>query len=61
MADLKEYDIEELEKHDEGAERQWLSINGNIVDITEYKHEHPGSDDILLEHAGSDATDAFDV
>jgi cytochrome b involved in lipid metabolism len=56
----KEYDIDELEKHDESAERQWLAINGDVVDITEYKHEHPGSDDILLEHAGSDATESFE-
>jgi cytochrome b involved in lipid metabolism len=49
----------ELEDHDEDAERQWVLIDNNVVDITDYKHQHPGGDEILLEHAGADATESF--
>lgn len=49
----------ELEEHDEEAERQWILIENQIVDITDYKHQHPGGDEILLEHAGADGTESF--
>jgi cytochrome-b5 reductase len=31
-----------------------------VYDITKYLHDHPGGDDILVEAAGTDATEAFD-
>ena len=49
----------ELEEHDIDHERQWIMVDNKILDITDYKYSHPGGDEILLEHAGADATDSF--
>jgi cytochrome b involved in lipid metabolism len=51
--------LNELEQHGPNSERQWCVIEGNVVDFTEYKHSHPGGDEILEENAGKDATEAF--
>ncbi|KAL4783698.1 oxidoreductase [Aspergillus varians] len=37
----------------------WVIINGTVYDLTEFLDLHPGGDDILLQHAGRDATNAF--
>src|SRR5437868_3765329 len=36
-----------------------IVINKNIYDVTDFKTEHPGGDDILDEYMYKDATDAF--
>ena len=36
-------------------------INGSIYDITPFVDEHPGGEEVLLDVAGQDATEAFDV
>ncbi|KAG2382709.1 hypothetical protein C9374_005289 [Naegleria lovaniensis] len=52
---------QELEEHNEdNAKAQWIVVDGKVYDITDYKHEHPGGEDILLEHAGADASEAFE-
>ncbi|KAF0984213.1 hypothetical protein FDP41_007390 [Naegleria fowleri] len=52
---------QELEEHNEdNTKAQWIAVDGKVYDITDYKHEHPGGEDILLEHAGADATEAFE-
>lgn len=38
----------------------WMVINGQVLDITKFVDEHPGGEEVLLEHAGIDATEAFD-
>lgn len=30
----------------------WLAIHGKVYDITNYLVDHPGGDDVMLEHAG---------
>ncbi|KAL0488753.1 hypothetical protein AKO1_015816 [Acrasis kona] len=57
---LKEFELSEVEAHDENADRQWFIIDGKVIDFTEYKHLHPGSEDILLELAGGDASESFE-
>jgi cytochrome b involved in lipid metabolism len=37
----------------------WLAIHGKVYDVSKFGN-HPGGPDILLEHADSDATKAFD-
>ncbi|KYN44069.1 Cytochrome b5 [Trachymyrmex septentrionalis] len=37
----------------------WLVIYDYVYDCTEFLDSHPGGQDILLEHAGRDATLAF--
>lgn len=36
-------------------------INGSVYDITQFVDEHPGGEEVLLDVAGQDATEAFDV
>ncbi|KNC74479.1 hypothetical protein SARC_12976 [Sphaeroforma arctica JP610] len=38
----------------------WMVINGKVYDITPFKDEHPGGEEVLSELAGADATIAFD-
>ncbi|KAI8614262.1 cytochrome b5-like heme/steroid binding domain-containing protein [Chytriomyces sp. MP71] len=38
----------------------WLVIEKNVYDVTKFLEEHPGGEEVMLENAGFDATDAFD-
>merc|ERR1712178_255325 len=38
----------------------WLLIDGKVYDVTKYQEEHPGSDSILHDVMGKDATQEFD-
>ncbi|KAM5353376.1 hypothetical protein ACJ41O_000026 [Fusarium nematophilum] len=38
----------------------WMTIQGEVYDITKYVDDHPGGADILIEVAGKDATVDFD-
>jgi sulfite reductase alpha subunit-like flavoprotein len=37
----------------------WMAIDGGVYDVTEFRHLHPGGPHILLESAGTDATDEY--
>lgn len=37
-----------------------LLLNESVYDVTKYLDDHPGGKDILLEVAGTDATEAFE-
>jgi len=37
----------------------WIVIDDVVYDVTEFISQHPGGSEIILEHAGSDATGAF--
>ena len=34
----------------------WLGIDGLVYDVTKFLDDHPGGPEIVLEHAGKDAT-----
>uniref|UniRef100_A0A183BSG5 Cytochrome b5 n=1 Tax=Globodera pallida TaxID=36090 RepID=A0A183BSG5_GLOPA len=42
--------------HDGSA---WIIMNDKVYDVTKFLMEHPGGEDVLLQWAGSDATEAF--
>jgi cytochrome b involved in lipid metabolism len=59
---------EELKKHTEDDDQQWIVVEGKVIDVTKYKvrkqnihtkYEHPGGADILLEHAGQEDVLSF--
>jgi len=50
---------EEYLKH-ASEEDLWLLIDGKVYDVTKYQEEHPGSDSILHDVMGKDATQEFD-
>lgn len=37
----------------------WVIMNGSVYDITNFLPNHPGGDEIVLEHAGLDITEVF--
>eukprot|EP00803_Ostreobium_quekettii_P006907 evm.model.scf_1685.1 EVM.evm.TU.scf_1685.1 scf_1685:318-792(-) len=38
----------------------WVAIGDHVYDVTEFLDEHPGGDDVILEEAGTDATEKFE-
>ncbi|KAK2007631.1 oxidoreductase NAD-binding domain-containing protein [Colletotrichum eremochloae] len=54
-----EFTAKDVAAHRE-ANDCWMVIHGNVYDVTKYIHDHPGGADILIEAAGTDATEAFD-
>lgn len=42
------------------SEDCYMVIQGKVYDVTKYIHDHPGGSDILVDAAGTDATEAFD-
>ncbi|KKY34236.1 putative nadh-cytochrome b5 reductase [Diaporthe ampelina] len=54
-----EYTAKEVAAHREASDA-WMAISGEVYDLTKYLEEHPGGADILIEAAGTDATEAFD-
>lgn len=59
MSEEREFTIEEVEKHNT-ADDLWVVYNGQVYDITKYVDEHPGGEEVVVDVAGTDATDPFD-
>lgn len=59
MSDLQEFTADEVAKHDT-LEDLWVIYNGEVYDITKYIDEHPGGEEVVVDCAGTDATEAFD-
>lgn len=38
----------------------WIAIHGEVYNVSAFLEEHPGGEDVLMEQAGLDATEAFD-
>jgi len=51
--------MDEVKKH---TTRQslWMVMDDKVYDITDYVSEHPGGEAVLIEEAGTDATEAFE-
>lgn len=50
--------LKEIEKHNNSKDC-WIIIAQRVLDITNFIEDHPGGNEILLEYAGKDATNAF--
>ncbi|KAJ2245775.1 hypothetical protein GGI13_005706 [Coemansia sp. RSA 455] len=59
MSKVKAYTGEEIQQH---AKREdiWIVVHGKVYDVTKFLDEHPGGEEVILEHAGIDATEAFE-
>ncbi|XP_047383972.1 cytochrome b5 type B isoform X1 [Sciurus carolinensis] len=53
------YRLEEVMKRNSSKEL-WLVIHGRVYDITRFLNEHPGGEEVLLEQAGTDASESFE-
>ncbi|KAF5722434.1 nitrate reductase [Fusarium mundagurra] len=51
--------VDELENHRSHDTGVWIAIAGNVYDVSTFLSEHPGGDAILLDAAGTDATEDF--
>jgi len=56
---MVEVQYEEMVKHDTKGDC-WMAIHGKVYDVTNFLDEHPGGAEVMMEMAGTDATDAFD-
>lgn len=55
----KQYTREEVKKHNDN-QSTWIVIHNNIFDVTPFLNEHPGGEEVLLEQAGRDGSEAFE-
>ncbi|XP_073981537.1 cytochrome b5 isoform X1 [Rhodnius prolixus] len=55
----KIYRLEEVKKHRE-IEDVWVAIHNSVYNVSDFLNEHPGGEEVLLEQAGRDATEAFE-
>ncbi|KAH7021978.1 FMN-dependent dehydrogenase-domain-containing protein [Ilyonectria destructans] len=46
--------------HHQSEDDCWIAIHGNVYNITSFLGNHPGGKAIILRHAGTDATNAFE-
>lgn len=56
--DLKVYTFDEVSAHD-SVEDLWIVYDGKVYDVTKYVDEHPGGEEVVVDCAGTDATEAF--
>jgi len=59
MSDLQEFTHEEVTAHCTKKDL-WVIIDGKVYDISPFIDEHPGGEEVILDVAGTDATEAFD-
>jgi cytochrome b involved in lipid metabolism len=56
---MKVVSKDELKAHGPGSTEMWIVIHGHVYNVTNFMWEHPGGAEIIEEHAGTDATQAF--
>ncbi|MGM1062523.1 cytochrome b5 domain-containing protein [Saccharothrix sp. Mg75] len=50
----------ELLRHHRGAERQWIALHGEVLDVTDFLRSHPGGVAPLATYLGTDSTAAYE-
>lgn len=56
---VKVYEFDEISKHTTHDD-VWVVINGKVYNVSSYIDEHPGGEEVILDVAGTDATEAFE-
>ncbi|MCA9540243.1 MAG: hypothetical protein KC620_15200, partial [Myxococcales bacterium] len=54
-----EYDISDLAMKNDEENGYWFVIEGQVYDMTEFRHQHPGGDKLVTTYCGADATRAY--
>lgn len=57
--ELKAFSADEIAKHNTATDL-WIVYNGRVYDVSSYIDEHPGGEEVVVDVAGTDATEAFD-
>ncbi|KFG79455.1 cytochrome b5 [Metarhizium anisopliae] len=55
----KEFTIEQLSNYNTKKEL-FVAIRGYVYDVTGFLEDHPGGDEVLMDVAGQEATEAYD-
>ncbi|KAA0199140.1 hypothetical protein HAZT_HAZT000066 [Hyalella azteca] len=55
---LPEYSLNEVAQHDMMHDC-WIVLYDKVYDVTDFLFEHPGGEELMMEHAGRDGTIAF--
>jgi 4-hydroxysphinganine ceramide fatty acyl 2-hydroxylase len=55
---IRIYTAEDVTTHS-NASRCWVSRVGKVYDVTGFLDDHPGGDDLILQHAGKDIEEAM--
>ncbi|XP_028131707.1 cytochrome b5 [Diabrotica virgifera virgifera] len=53
------YSLADVKKHNDNKST-WIVIHNNVYDVTPFLNEHPGGEEVLLEQAGKEASEAFE-
>jgi len=53
-----EYTLEEVQKHNR-EDDAWVTIQGDVLNVTQFLNEHPGGRLVILNLIGKDATEEF--
>ncbi|XP_015181349.1 PREDICTED: cytochrome b5 isoform X2 [Polistes dominula] len=56
---VKYYTRAEVEKYNT-AQSAWIIIHDKVYDVTNFVKQHPGGEEVVLEHAGKDGTEPFE-
>ncbi|XP_012272643.1 cytochrome b5 [Orussus abietinus] len=59
MSSAKQYTREEVNKSN-GTGKTLVIIHDKVYDVTVFLNEHPGGEEVLLDHGGKDASEDFD-
>ncbi|GMI82683.1 cytochrome B5 isoform D, ARABIDOPSIS CYTOCHROME B5 ISOFORM D [Hibiscus trionum] len=55
---MSEYTLSQVAQH-KSKKDCWLVIDGRVLNVAKFLEEHPGGEEVLIELAGKDATQAF--
>jgi cytochrome b involved in lipid metabolism len=53
------YTLEEIKKHKKKSDC-WVCIDNHVLDLTKFIDSHPVGPDVILNFAGTDATEMFE-
>ena len=51
----------ELTRHHDMQEGHWMVVQGNVYDVSEFQHLHPGGAQIIRANSGMDATRSYEA
>lgn len=57
--ELRVIKAEEVAEHNTASDL-WIVYNGRVYDVSPYIDEHPGGEEVVVDVAGTDATEAFE-
>lgn len=56
---MQAYTLAQVSEHKSGSD-MWLTIDSKVYNISSFLSDHPGGEEVLLEFAGLDASEAFE-